>query len=140
MTPEMKVKLKALLIKHEDLKDKPYYDSLGNLTIGIGRNLTGRGILPDEISLMFDNDSGYFYGFLSKNFEWFNQLNENRQCALIDMCFMGINSFLEFHKMISALEIGNFELAANEIVNSHYEKEVHQRAHDLAEIIRTGIL
>ncbi len=140
MTPDMKVKLKALLIKHEDLKDKPYTDSLGNLTIGIGRNLTGRGVLPDEINLMFDNDSGYFYEFLSKNFEWFNQLNEARQCALVDMCFMGTNSFLEFHKMISALELGNFELAANEIVNSHYEKEVHQRAHDLAEIIRTGEL
>ena len=142
MTPEMRVNLKTLLIKHEQEKLMPYLDtdSPPNVSIGIGRNITGRGIFQNESNLMFENDCDYFYDFLYKNFSWFHNLNEARQCALVDMCFMGTNAFLEFHKMISALEIGNFELASNEIINSHYETEVHQRAHDLAQIIRTGEL
>jgi lysozyme len=53
---------------------------------------------------------------------------------------MGTKTFLEFTGMIAALEEGDFERAAQEIVDSKYETEVHQRAHDIAEIIRTGNL
>ncbi len=140
MNNDMKVKLKALLIKHEDCKFFPYMDTLNNVTIGIGRNLSGRGILPAEVELMFENDVNYFYGVLSDMFPWFKQLNEARQCALVDMCFMGIKSFLSFSKMLAALEEGDFERAAREVIDSKYESEVHQRAHDIAEIIRTGEL
>jgi lysozyme len=136
----MKVKLRTLLIKHEDLKLLPYRDVFGNITIGIGRNLTGRGVLPTEVDMMFDHDVDHFFNFLSLAFPWFNKLNEARQCALVDMCFMGTKTFLEFKEMIAALEKEDFERAAQEIIHSHYEAEVHQRAHDIAEIIRTGNL
>jgi lysozyme len=142
MTQEMRVKLKGLVITHEDEKLMPYLDTCNppNVSIGIGRNITGRGIFADESNLMFENDSNYFHNFLYEQFEWYQNLNEARQCALIDMCFMGTKKFLEFHNMISYLKEGNFEEAAKEIINSQYEKEVHQRAHDLANIIRTGVL
>lgn len=140
MNNDMKVKLRALLIKHENYKLLPYKDTLGNITIGIGRNLTGRGVLPVEIDMMFDNDVDHFFSFLAISFPWFNKLNDARQCALVDMCFMGTKTFLEFKEMIAALEKEDYEGAAQEIVNSHYESEVHQRAHDIAEIIRTGTL
>lgn len=140
MTPDMKVKLRALLIRHEDYKLLPYKDEFNNLTIGIGRNLTGRGVLPVEVDMMFDHDVDHFFSFLSEKFDWFNKLNEARQCALVDMCFMGTKTFLEFKEMLAALEKGDFEAAAREIINSHYEAEVHQRAHDIANILVTGVL
>lgn len=140
MNNDMKVKLRTLLIKHESYRELPYQDTRGFLTIGIGRNLTGRGVLPTEIDMMFDHDVDHFFNFLSEKFNWFNKLNDSRQCALVDMCFMGTKTFLEFTAMITALEEGDFERAAQEIVDSKYETEVHQRAHDIAEIIRTGNL
>lgn len=140
MNNDMKIKLRTILIKHESYRELPYPDTRGFLTIGIGRNLSTRGVLPTEIDMMFDHDVDHFFNFLSERFDWFNKLNEARQCALVDMCFMGTKAFLEFKKMIAALERQDFECAAQEIINSHYETEVHQRAHDIAEIIRTGNL
>lgn len=142
MNADMKVKLKGLLIKHESYKLLPYLDTANppNITIGIGRNLTGRGVLPVEIDMMFDHDVDHFFNFLSEKFDWFNKLNDARQCALVDMCFMGTKTFCEFTNMIAALEKQDFDCAAQEIINSHYETEVHKRAHDIAEIIRTGNL
>jgi lysozyme len=140
MTPDMKSKLRHLLIQHERYKQLPYTDSVGKITIGIGRNLTDRGVLPTEIDMMLDHDVDYFYNFLTTRFIWFQHLNENRQLALIDMCFMGTGHFMEFEKMIAALETGDYEKAADEILNSEYDKQVGQRAIDISNIIRSGAL
>lgn len=140
MTPDMKGKLRHLLIQHEGYKTHPYVDTTGHDTIGIGRNLTDRGVLPTEIDMMFNNDVDYFYNFLTDKFEWFPKLNEPRQIALIDMSFMGTKTFLEFKEMIAAFEAQNYPLAAQELLNSEYAKQVGQRAQDIAKIIETGVL
>ncbi len=140
MNQDMKIKLRSLLIKHEGYRTKIYKDSFGNITGGIGRNLSARDFFPDEIELMYVNDVDHFFNFLYQKFPWFSKLNDARQCALVDMCFMGTKTFLEFKDMIAAFEKNDFDSAAREIINSKYETEVHQRAHNLAEIIRTGVL
>jgi len=58
--------------------------------------------------------------------------------ALIDMIFMGTKHFAKFQNMIKALEIHNYERAADELLESFYAKQVGRRANDLAEIIRSG--
>lgn len=37
-----------MLIRHEGLRLKPYKDSVGKLTIGVGRNLDDKGITKEE--------------------------------------------------------------------------------------------
>lgn len=138
MTQEMKSKLKYLITIHEGRRNFPYLDTTNKLTIGIGRNISDRGIFDSEIDLLFNNDVEYFYSFLTDNFDWFSELNEVRQVALVDMCFMGTRPFLTFKKMIDALEKGDYNLAAQEIVNSKYEQQVGQRAMDIANLIKTG--
>ena len=34
----------------------PYMDSVGKCTIGVGRNLTDRGLSVDEVELLFEID------------------------------------------------------------------------------------
>lgn len=139
MTPEAKQKLKRLLIQHESYKQFPYVDTTGNITIGIGRNLADRGISVTEASYLLDDDLLYFYGKLSHFFKFFPFLDENRQIALIDMCFnLGVQGFLNFTKMILALEAGDYPRAANEMLNSKWAEQVGQRATTLANIVRTG--
>jgi lysozyme len=48
--------LTADLIRDEGLKLKPYTDTVGKLTIGIGRNLTDRGISRQEALVLARND------------------------------------------------------------------------------------
>lgn len=139
MTPESRQKLRGLLTAHEGCKLFPYTDTTGNLSIGIGRCLTTRGISNTEAFYLLDDDISYFYGKLLHYCDFFVKLNENRQLALIDMCFnIGLQGFLNFTKMISALERGDYEEASNEMINSKWAEQVGERATCLANIIRTG--
>jgi lysozyme len=140
MTPEMKVQLRHLLIEHEGYEQKLYQDSIGRHTIGIGRNLDDRGVCPTEIDMMCDHDMQYFYDQLDSHFTWFSHLNEPRQIALIDMCFMGFKKFLSFKKMIDCLSKYDYANAAIELLDSKYAAQVGRRAIDLAAIIKLGYL
>jgi lysozyme len=139
MTPEGKSKLKTLLVSHESYRQFPYADVTGHITVGIGRNLSDRGISTTEAFYLLDDDIMYFSAKLSHFLECFTKLDENRQIALIDMCFnLGVQGFLNFKEMISALESGDYERAADEMLNSKWSEQVGERATCLANIIRTG--
>ena len=139
MTPESRIKLKSLLLKHESYQQFPYADTNGFLTIGVGRNLQARGVSQPEALYMLDEDIKYFSTKLSSSLKFFNELNEDRQIALIDMCFnLGLQGFLNFKQMILALEACDYERAADEMKNSRWAEQVKDRAFELAEIIRTG--
>ena len=138
MTPEMAEKVKRSVIGHEGMSNFPYEDTLGNTTIGIGYNLTTRG-LPDEwINKQYLEDVNYFYQCLSQ-FVWFHQLNTDRQIALIDMAFMGWKKFLSFRNMLQALSLHNYERAADEMLDSLWASQVKGRAQQLADAIRSGV-
>lgn len=141
MSPEGKQKLKSLLIGHEKYVQFPYSDTTGHLTIGIGRNLSDRGISTSEAFYLLDDDILYFNSKLLHYLDCFSKLSENRQIALIDMCFnLGVQGFLGFKEMISALERHDYSLAADEMLKSKWYEQVGQRAITLADIIRTGEL
>jgi len=139
MTPEGKLKLKQLLVNHENYKQFPYVDVTGHLTIGVGRNLSDRGISTTEAFYLLDDDIIYFSGKLSHFLSCYTKLDENRQIALIDMAFnLGVQGFLNFKEMISALEAGDYHRAADEMLDSKWAQQVGERATTLANIIRTG--
>ena len=48
--------LLRLLTRHEGRRPFPYLDTAGKLTIGVGRNLTDRGLSSAEIDLLLAND------------------------------------------------------------------------------------
>jgi len=138
MTPEMQGKLKRSLVEHEKICKFPYVDTVGKITIGIGYNLTDRGMSDDWISSQYQQDVDYFYHQLF-NFPWFQHLTPDRQIVLIDMCFMGWKKFLEFNKMFLAIEQGDYQQAAFEMLNSEWAKEVKGRAASLAQGMLTGV-
>jgi lysozyme len=141
MTPEAKLKLKTLLVKHETYKQFPYTDQTGRLTVGIGRNLSDRGISTAEAFYLLDDDIIYFTDKLSHYLQCFKDLDESRQLALVDMCFnLGLQGFLNFKEMVAALNVHDYVRAAHEMLNSKWAQQVGQRAITLANIIRTGEL
>jgi lysozyme len=124
------------LIKHEGLRQKPYEDTVGKLTIGIGRNLEDKGITKDEAIYLLKNDI-----IESKmdliNYDWFNKLSDNRKNVLIDMRInLGLGGLLSFKKMIKALKENNFEEAANEMENSKWYHQVGRRSDHLVQMMK----
>lgn len=125
---------------HEDRRDVFYKDTEGNWTVGTGYNATARGLEGVEVTQAWmdrqlTQDINYFYSRLC-TFPWYLQLNKDRQVVLIDLCFMGFKKLCGFVHMIAALEKGDYETAADEIINSEVAPK---RKLDLAKGMRSGV-
>ena len=133
------MKIEDLLILHEGVRRKPYLDTVGELTIGVGRNLDSMGLSDDEIYYLLRNDIRRCEHELLKAFDWFEHLDSVRQDAMIDMCFnLGITRLRGFKKALAAMEDGDYEEAAIEFLDSKWADQVGQRALTLTKMIRTG--
>ena len=132
----MMEKVKELLIKHEGLRLKPYKDTVGKLTIGVGRNLDDNGINKNEAMYMLENDINRCINELKEIFPDFDDLPENIKIALIDMIFnLGKPRFLEFKKMIEAIKKRDFKRAAVEAQDSRWCKQVRRRCEDVVKFL-----
>jgi lysozyme len=137
-------RLVKTLIRHEGAVRKnnrhfPYKDSVGKLTIGFGRNLTDRGLSEDEAQYLLSNDIHEVINDLQNNYHWFNQLDSVRQEVVINMAFnLGFTGFSKFKTTIKRIAEGNYESAAANMLNSKWASQVHGRADELAEMMRTG--
>lgn len=131
----------ALLRRHEGTRQFVYQCSAGKQTIGVGRNLVDRGVLPDEIELMLANDIKACAEDL-RGFEWWADLTPNRKAALIDLRFcVGPGGFRGFKKMLSALEVKDYREAAEQIIDSDMARKTKGggiRCQELAGLIRVG--
>ena len=132
------MKLRDQLIRHEGLRLKPYLDTEGILTIGVGRNLDDRGISESEALHLLDNDINEVYAECSQ-FDWFETLCEVRQDTVANMVFnLGISRFKGFRKTIKAIQGHAFTEAAREMMDSKWARQVGRRARELAFQMRTG--
>lgn len=132
-------KLVNQLILDEDEKLKPYRDSVGKLTIGVGRNLDDVGISSAESKFMLSNDIDRTVNELDKHLVWWRVLDDVRQRVVANMCFnLGVHSLLGFTHMLKALEDKNYEEAARQMESSLWAKQVNIRATRLVYMMRSG--
>lgn len=131
--------LKALIEKDEGRKRKPYFDTKGKCSIGVGRNLTDRGLSDAEIDFLFENDLRMAVNDVEFFFPWAGKLSRPRQMVLVDMCFnLGVSKLRGFSKMLLNAAHGDFEKAADEMLDSEWAHEVGERARLLSEMMRRG--
>ena len=128
--------LKNRLIKqlklHEGVEKFPYRDTVGKLTIGVGRNLTDVGLRDHEIDLMLDTDIVLVVDE-AEQYHWFEALTDNRKLVVVDMLFnLGKPRFEKFKKMIAALEAANWAEASEQMLTSKWASQVKGRATTLA--------
>lgn len=149
-------KLNEQLLLHEGFRSRPYQDSVGKWTIGIGRNVEDNPITPSERGHLFGNpDMGddelweallggisrqqafillesdirealRYIRRLSPNFE---ALSEPRKFVLIDMLFnLGYGTMRRsFLHIIDLIEAGDYRGAVEAIQRTKYAKQVGHR-------------
>jgi lysozyme len=118
---------------------KPYRDSKGILTIGVGHNLE-EGITKDAAYFILQNDLDSVTADLDANLPWWRALGDVRQRVIANMCFnMGIARLKGFTKMLAAIQRGDFETAADEMLDSKWKLDVGSRAVRLSNEMRTGV-
>lgn len=112
----------------------------GNPTIGVGRLLTDqRGITEDEVMLLLKNDLTWV-AEKAQTYGFWNKLDSARQMVIMGMIFNMGNRFDQFKKMIAALEVGDYEEASVQMLDSRWAKIVKGRAVELSEQMRTGVV
>ena len=124
---EVDEKLIDRIVEHEGIKRFAYTDTLGSVSVGIGRCLDakkGKGLSVDECFYLLSNDIKELKPELEK-YSWYNKQNETRKGVLIEMAFnLGVNGLLNFKKMIACVDNGNYEGAVKEMSNSKWATQI----------------
>jgi len=133
-------KLKHQLIIDEGISLRIYPDTMGKLTIGIGRNLEDKGISLSEAHYLLDNDIHEAISDLERTYPWFELLNDVRQRVLVNMRFnMGMTRLSSFRLMLRAMANNEYKKASEEMLDSKWARQVGNRANRLAKIMETGL-
>jgi lysozyme len=126
------------LSRDEGRRLKPYLDTVGKTTIGVGRNLTDVGIAESECDLMLENDVMHSVTWLDHHLPWWRSLDAVRQRVLINMAFNLGGKLLTFADTLAAMQRGDYAKAANGMLASKWATQVGVRAYRLATMMRTG--
>lgn len=138
---------------HEGFRSLPYKCTAGKLTIGIGHNIEAREWTPEEKKAIGDwkkgitenaammilrNDINICLEKLKTLGFWY-YLDEERQYALLDMCFqLGFNGLMKFKNMLEAIRCKNMVEAEKQCLDSNYARQTPNRAKRIAKLIRYG--
>ena len=145
---------------NEGVKTKAYKDTAGNKSIGVGFNLEDKTNQPilDSLGLnreelksgkreLTDKEISRLYSYsvsrAIQDLKKFDPDIQSRpkgvQMALIDMSYnLGYNKLSTFKKMKAALQEDNYGLAADEMVDSKWYKQVKTRGPRTVELMRSA--
>lgn len=125
----------------EGFEAKPYQDFKGVWTFGFGFTSIAR----DEAELVLDIKIAKIRYRLSS---LISDLSVTRQDVIVEMCYMlGSKGLFDFMEMWKAIRNGDFDRAADEILDSKMHRELLEqaggvlektRSYELSEMMRAG--
>lgn len=126
----------------EGVVSHAYQDHLGFWTIGVGRLIDkrkGGGLRPFEIDYLLRNDIEDRINELTKRLSWFQNLDDARRAVLVNMSFqMGVDGLMQFRNTLEMIKQGDFDKAADGMLNSLWARQTPERAKRLSLQMRTG--
>jgi lysozyme len=135
--------LVAELRRDEGVRRRPYLDTVGKVSIGVGRNLDDVGLSEDEIELLLINDITRTVADLDRHLPWWRGLSLVRQRVMVNMAFnMGIGTaergLRSFRNTLTKIQAGDYEGAARGMAGSKWARQVGARATRLCQMMREG--
>ena len=125
------------LIRDEGLRLKPYQDTAGKLTIGVGRNLTDVGLSEREARLLLDRDIEVAIGHALEVFPGFHDYPEDVRRVIVNMIFqLGRRGFNGFRRFISHVKNHAWDSAADEVLDSKAARQAPERFARHAQLLR----
>jgi lysozyme len=121
----------------EGFRQYPYRDTEGYLTIGYGCCLDSGWDQNLALEVLRYQMAAAEQQIVNE--PWYADLNAARQSVLTEMVFnLGFGNFIQFHRLLDALDRKNYADASNEMLNSKWASQVGARAQKLAQIMATG--
>lgn len=132
-------KLQQQLLIQEGFRNKPYQDTKGYWTVGIGWNLESTPITKEQALYINADHIQYFDDQLHNKLPFYDELDEVRKAVLINMAFnLGLFGLMAFKKFLNLLSTKQFAQASIEMLDSAWAKQVKNRALVLSQMIKTG--
>lgn len=124
----------AQLVADEGFRSARYNDSLGFPTIGFGHLLkegeSYHNITPHQAIELLRYDYAMARANVEKRYPW---AKGEVKLVLINMSYqLGPNRLHNFEKMLAAMQAGDYDLAAAEMLDSRWAKQTPHRAGRLA--------
>ena len=135
--------IKQMIIRHEGLKTRPYRDSLGLWTVGVGHLIgDGKSLPPsmdrefskDEVMAMFEKDFAAHQA-IAQNTPGWDKANEIQRGAMIDLAFNMGQWWNKFPNTAKALAAGDWANAAAGLRDSKWYQQVGSRAGEITGMI-----
>lgn len=133
------------LKRSEGWRSRPYLCPLGYPTVGWGFRIGPQGADIKQYQFTLPQAVGDLW--LRELVEQVAQriapqlagISEPRQAVLVCMAYqMGVDGLLAFKKMLAATAMGDYDTAADEMLNSRWARQTPNRARRMAEQMRTG--
>ena len=132
-------KLMNELIMDEGYKYEIYLDHLGYPTMGVGHLITekdeeykqevGTPESEQRIKECLDQDIATVCEELDRKESWWRNLTDNRQRVMANMCFnLGYPRLSGFKRFLAAMNTAQWEVAAEEMMDSKWSSQVGERA------------
>jgi lysozyme len=132
---------------HEGFRPKAYRCSSGQLTVGYGTvaKKANTTVTEAQATQLLIRQLNKDWDLLTNKFEWFQDLDPNRQMALLNLSYnMGFDKLLKFKKMLTSLEKGDYQQASVQLLQSSskgkskYYQQVGVRAEHVSKAIASG--
>jgi lysozyme len=140
--------IKNMIIEHEGIRYKPYKDSLGLWTVGVGHLIGDGKTLPqeynrefshEEVMAMFEKDY-HSHRRAAERIPGFNTMNGRGQGAMTDLTFNMGNAWIKgWPKLQKQLSDGDMEAAAANLAGSKWATQVGRRAPIIVDHVRNSI-
>lgn len=146
------------LERDEAYRAIPYPDTERIWTFAIGRNLEANPLTGPEWKALLDaseisvsisraganrlllSGSARAQSQCAAAFGWWPGTDEVRRDVLANLCFnMGMQRLVGFKNMLAAMKAGDYEVAAQELEDSHWFEQVGNRGPRLVDQLRTGV-
>ena len=128
------------LIEDEGYCLLPYTDTVGKLSIGVGRNLTDRGLSKEEVEYLLENDIYMVDRQLRQHLPWFEEHHPSVQRALYNLCFnLGITKLLKFTTTLGYIEARRYNNAVENLKKTKWARQVQRtRSERIYNLLREG--
>ena len=124
--------------EHEGFREKVYKCTEGFDTIGYGfavKDLVLDKDIAEEILLRKVES---LISRVRKKFNWLDTVPQAVQGVLVEMSYqMGLSGVSKFKKALHAMQMLQWSVAADELLDSRWAKQTPNRAQELSDIIRS---
>lgn len=142
------------LKRHEGFESRVYHCTEGKDTIGYGYNISANPLrLPEyelqtlrQVGIKQDRAEQLLKAVVAgdtkelyQRLPWIVRINEARQAVLINMAYnLGIDRLMKFKRTLALIEHGDYDNAADAMMQSKWAKQVKGRAVELSNQMRLG--